>query len=83
MNILTKNAEGKLDQVETFLGVEDHGFTSVGIARHLASPGVIFQYRTYLKQQEMMLGNYIECFEKNTGIRVHKTGDEVWLEDLT
>lgn len=82
MNILTKNAEGKLDRVDTYIGVDELGFSCVGTAKDLSAPGVIFTYSSYVRQMDGLLGYYIDVFEKNTGRRVHKSGDKIWLEEI-
>lgn len=82
MNLLTKNAEGKLDRVDTYIGVDELGFSCVGTAEDLSAPGVIFTYSRYMRHMDGMLDYYIDVFEQNIGQRVHKSGDKIWFEEI-
>lgn len=42
MNIPTRNEDGQLDRVDSYIGVPDFGFSSVGSAEDLSAPGGIF-----------------------------------------
>ena len=42
MNVLFKTEDGKLDRIDTYIGVEGNEFVCVGCAKDLSVPGVIF-----------------------------------------
>ena len=73
INVLThvsKHSNGTttmiLDRVDTFIGRNDRGeYVKVGGTENLSSPGVIFRYASYAREQERMLGYYIECYHRN------------------
>ncbi len=69
MNVLTKNDNGKVCQVITYIGIEGNGFVCVGNADELDAPGVIFSYQSYVRQQRVMLPVLIDIFERNTGVK--------------
>ena len=42
LNIQTKNAEGVLDRVDTYIGMDGIGFCPVGVVENISSPGYVF-----------------------------------------
>lgn len=69
MNVITKNSNGQMHQITTYIGIAGNGFVCVGNANDLDEPGVIFSYRSYVREQEMMLPVLIDIFETNTGVK--------------
>lgn len=69
MNVITKNGNGQIRQITTYIGIAGNGFVCVGRANDLDEPGVIFSYRSYVREQEMMLPVLIDIFETNTRIK--------------
>lgn len=69
MNVITKNSSGQMHQITTYIGIAGNGFVCVGNANDLDEPGVIFSYRSYVREQEMMLPVLIDIFETNTGVK--------------
>lgn len=69
MNVITKNNNGQMHQITTYIGIAGNGFVCVGNANDLDEPGVIFSYRSYVREQEMMLPVLIDIFETNTGVK--------------
>jgi len=65
MNVLTKNEDGKLDRVDTYIGAEGNGFSHVGYTQDLAQPGVFFTYSRYVRMMEANLDTYIKIFFDN------------------
>ena len=37
----------------------------VGETKNLSSPGVIFRYASYVREQEGLLSYYLQCYHKN------------------
>ena len=66
MNILYKTEEGKLDRIETYLGVEANEFIFVGGMKGLSEPGVIFSYAEYTRFQRASTAAYLDVFKKNS-----------------
>ena len=66
MNILYKTEEGKLDRIETYLGVETNEFVCVGGAKGLSEPGVLFSYAEYTRFQRANSAAYLDIFKKNS-----------------
>ena len=61
-----KSSGGRVDRVDTFIGRNDRGeYVKVGSAENLSAPGVIFRYASYVREQEGLLGYYLECYHKN------------------
>ena len=55
-----------LDRVDTFIGRNDRGeFVKVGGTENLSVPGAIFRYASYVREQEGLLGFYLQCYHKN------------------
>lgn len=69
MNVITKNAEGKMHQITTYIGIAGNGFVCVGNTAELDEPGTIFSYQSFVRSQEMMLPVLIDMFETNTGVK--------------
>ena len=56
----------QLDRVDTFIGRNDRGeYVKVGSTENLSAPGTIFRYASYVREQEGMLGYYLECYHNN------------------
>lgn len=58
MNVLSKTEEGKLDRIDTYIGVEGNEFVCVGCAKDLSTPGVIFSYGEYVRFQRANKATY-------------------------
>ena len=69
MNVITKNSSGRMHQITTYIRIAGNGFVCIGNANDLDEPGVIFSYRSYVREQEMMLPVLIDIFETNTGVK--------------
>ena len=55
-----------LDRVDTFIGRNDRGeYVKGGGTEKLSAPGVIFRYASYVREQEGLLGYYIQCYHEN------------------
>lgn len=55
-----------LDRVDTFIGRHDRGeYIKVGSTENLSAPGVIFRYASYVREQEALLGYYLDCYHEN------------------
>ena len=55
-----------LDRVDTFIGRHDRGeYIKVGSTENLSAPGVIFRYASYVREQEALLGYYLQCYHEN------------------
>lgn len=74
MNIITKSDSGKMHQIITYIGIAGDGFVCVGNANDLDEPGVLFSYRSYVREQEMMLPVLKDIFETNTDVKLRKIG---------
>ena len=68
MNVITKNDNGKMHQITTYIGIEGNGFVCVGNANNLDEPGVIFSYQSYTRMQEANISMLKEIFKNNTDI---------------
>ena len=66
MNILYKTEEGKLNRIETYIGVEANDFICVGGAKGLPEPGVLFSYAEYTRLQRANGAAYLDIFKKNS-----------------
>lgn len=63
---IVSNPEKRLDRVDTFIGRNDRGeYVKVGGTENLSSPGVIFRYASYVREQEALLGYYLQCYHEN------------------
>ena len=69
MNVISKNEAGKMHQIITYIGIEGNGFACVENADELDAPGVIFNYQSYVRQQEAMLPYLIDIFKTKTGVK--------------
>ena len=69
MNVINKNENGKMHQITTYIGIEGNGFVCVGNANDLDMPGAIFNYQSYVREQQAMLPVLIDIFETNTGVK--------------
>lgn len=58
MNVLFKTEDGKLDRIDTYIGVEGNEFVCVGCAKDLSAPGVIFSYGEYVRFQRANKATY-------------------------
>ena len=57
-----------LDRVDTFIGHTNRGeYIKVGSTENLSAPGVIFRYASYVREQEALLGYYLDCYHENLG----------------
>ena len=55
-----------LDRVDTFIGRHDRGeYIKVGSTENLSAPGVIFRYASFVREQEALLGYYLQCYHEN------------------
>ena len=82
MNVLFKTEDGKLDRIDTYIGVEGNEFVCVGCAKDLSAPGVIFSYGEYVDALELNCVVAAQGFyrDKDNGhlyLEKWKTGDEV------
>ena len=66
MNVLFKTEDGKLDRIDTYIGVEGNEFVCVGCAKDLSAPGVIFSYGEYVRFQRANKATYLEFFKQNS-----------------
>ena len=66
MNVLSKTEEGKLDRIDTYIGVEGNEFVCVGCAKDLSAPGVIFSYGEYVRFQRANKATYLDFFKQNS-----------------
>ena len=56
----------QLDRVDSFIGRNDRGeYIKVGGTENLSAPGVIFRYASYVREQEMMIGYYLQFYHEN------------------
>ena len=71
-----------LDRVDTFIGHTNRGeYIKVGSTEGLAKPGVIFRYASYVREQEALLGYYLDCYHKNLGGLVYTEKGSYYLAD--
>lgn len=66
MNIILKNQNGKMKSIDTYIGIENNGFSCVGHTEGLDEPGVIFNYAQYVRMIEANLPCFIDIFYSNT-----------------
>ena len=72
-----------LDRVDTFIGRHDRGeYIKVGSTENLSAPGVIFRYASYVREQEAMLGYYLDCYHENLGGLVYTEKESYYLADI-
>lgn len=73
MNVVNKNADGKIDSIYMYIGYEDEDkYLRVGTAEDLASPGSLFNYSVFMKDVSMRMVLYKEVFKSNL------TGRPLW-----
>ena len=71
-----------LDRVDTFIGRHDRGeYINVGSTENLSAPGVIFRYASYVREQEALLGYYLDCYHENLGGLVYTEKGSYYLAD--
>ena len=66
MNIIQKNQDGKMQSIDTYIGIENNGFSCVGHTEGLDEPGVLFSYAQYVRMMEANLPGLIDIFYSNT-----------------
>lgn len=66
MNILTKNGEGTLERIDTYIGVEGYEFSRVGYTEGLSEPGILFRYSDYMRMISANRDVYAQAFLQNT-----------------
>ena len=72
LNVCIKNEEGKLEQIDTFVGNHDRQeYVSVGTAKELSDPGTVFSYASYVKMQKMNIKIYKEFYRDNLNGKVY------------
>ena len=73
--------DGKLDRVTTFIGRHDRDeYVQVANAQDLSSPGIIFKYSSYVREQESMLPTYLDCYRQNLHGHIYsKDGGSYYL----
>lgn len=71
LNVLTHvpdHSTGSLvpDRVDTFIGHNNRGeYLKVVSTENLSAPGVFFRYASYVREQEGLLGYYLQCYHEN------------------
>ena len=65
MNVLSKTEDGKLDRIDTYIGVEGNTFVCVGGVKDLSAPGVLFAYSEYVRFQRINRVTYLDIFKQN------------------
>lgn len=71
-----------LDRVDTFIGRHDRGeYIKVGSTENLSAPGVIFRYASYVREQEALLGYYLDCYHENLHGLVYTEKGSYYLAD--
>ncbi len=71
-----------LDRVATFIGHTNRGeYVKVGSTEGLSKPGVIFRYASYVREQEQLLGYYLDCYHKNLGGLVYTENGAYYLAE--
>ena len=72
---------GKLERVVTFIGRHDRDeYVQVANAQDLSSPGVIFKYSSYVREQESKLPIYLDCYRQNLHGHIYsKDGGSYYL----
>ena len=66
MNIILKNEDGKMREVNTYIGQEGYGYSCVGHTDGLDQPGVVFSYARYVRMMEANLPMLLDFFNTNT-----------------
>ena len=71
-----------LDRVDRFIGRHDRGeYIKVGSTENLSAPGVIFRYASYVREQEALLGYYLDCYHENLKGLVYTENGSYYLAD--
>jgi len=71
-----------LDRVDTFIGRHDRGeYIKVGSTENLSAPGVISRYASYVREQEALLGYYLDCYHENLKGLVYTEKGSYYLAD--
>jgi len=71
-----------LDRVDTFIGHTNRGeYVKVGSTENLSAPGVIFRYASYVREQEQLLGYYLDCYHENLHGLVYTEKGSYYLAD--
>jgi len=71
-----------LDRVDTFIGHTNRGeYVKVGSTENLSAPGVIFRYASYVREQEALLGYYLDCYHENLKGLVYTEKGSYYLAD--
>ena len=71
-----------LYRVDTFIGRNDRGeYIKVGSTENLSAPGVIFRYASYMREQEGLLGYYLDCYHENLKGLVYTEKGSYYLAD--
>ena len=66
MNIVNRNAEGKIDSIYMYIGYTDEdSFLRVGIAEDLAAPGSLFNYASFMRGVHERMLLYKAIFKSN------------------
>ena len=85
LNNSSRRAEAQklvLDRVDTFIGRHDRGeYIKVGSTENLSAPGVIFRYASYVREQEGLLGYYLDCYHENLKGLVYTEKGSYYLAD--
>ena len=66
INVLSKTEYGKLDRIDTYIGVEGNEFVCVGCAKDFSVPGAIFSYSEYVRSQRANKAIYLDFFKQNS-----------------
>ena len=62
----TRAEKAVLDRVDTFIGRNDRGeYVKVGSTGNLSAPSVIFRYVSFVREQEGLIGYYLQCYHEN------------------
>ena len=81
MNVLTYKDE-VLDSVHTFIGRHDrHEFLCVGSAEDLSAPGTLFNYRSFVRQQESLMRIYVQTYHDNLHGKVYTPDGGFYMVD--
>ena len=71
-----------LERVDTFIGHTNRGeYIKVGSTENLSAPGVIFRYASYVREQERLLGYYLDCYHENLHGLVYTEKGSYYLAD--
>ena len=64
--------EGELDSVATFIGRHDRDeYVKIADAVNLSSPGTVFNYSRFVRQQEQFIREYLRIYHSNMGGKVY------------